>query len=200
MSRREEQRRRTRKQTLAPTITFLPFYHIYPEVNSDPLPFVWAVCTLPPAFNVCIHCTIFSTKRRLATHTTFHPTYSSFSPPKSSTSRRQKHVKFAVKWLPPRRVVATCFIVICRENPDRRISVPCPVPTRLLPSHPPFVRPCRSLCPLCLGLYTTCSSGTFVTVYSVNSCWLHIIGFGKFFTVYSVNSCQLHFISFKINA
>lgn len=83
MSRREEQRRRTRKQTLAHTITFLPFYHIYPEVNSDPLPFVWAVCTLPPAFNVCIHCTIFSTKRRLATHTTFHPTYSSFSPQKA---------------------------------------------------------------------------------------------------------------------
>lgn len=83
MSRREEQRRRTRKQTLAPTITFLPFYHIYPEVNSDPLPFVWAVCTLPPAFKVCIHCTIFSTKRRLATHTTFHPTYSSISPIKA---------------------------------------------------------------------------------------------------------------------
>lgn len=36
VSRREEQRRRTRKQTLAPTITFLPFYHIYPEVNFDP--------------------------------------------------------------------------------------------------------------------------------------------------------------------
>lgn len=50
---------------------------------------------------------------------------------------------------------------------------------------------------LCLGLYTTCSSGTFVTVYSVNSCWLHIIGFVKFCSVYSVNSCRLHITSFK---
>lgn len=32
-------------------------------------------------------------------------------------------------------------------------------------------------CALCLGLYTTCSSGTFVTVYSVNFCWLHITSF-----------------------
>lgn len=56
------------------------------------------------------------------------------------------HVKFAVKWLPARRVVATCFIVIGSENPDGRIFVPCPVPSRLLPSHlPPFVQPCRSL-------------------------------------------------------
>lgn len=107
----------------------------------------------------------------LPSHVLFH------FPHKSSTSSRQKHVKFAVKWLPPRRVVTTCFIVICRAK------IPTGGSSYLALFRPAsFNGICLSFglvapCALCLGLYTTCSSGTFVTVYSVNSCWLHIVSF-----------------------